>query len=253
MASGSLRLGGFGLRRSCCTPLDMVAGCRQARPMFLSIEVIGMWYERGWRWAREHLTITVPGVVLIFAATYIMMLAVNAGEVGAAWVQAIGSVAAILAAWMIPHLHERARLRKVQNDIYDSAGWLALRIRNELTAMQNVLDRAVEEADPAESVVIWRTVGGVAECSIHKQAADELPISAFCGVDISYLMAIRAAAGFGVECSEVLSGWDFEAVPDITNHFPLYGRLAFHLNRIEWAMEHTHSRPGSGVGNRGAV
>jgi hypothetical protein len=64
--------------------------------MFLSVEVIGMWYERGWQWAREHLTITVPGVVLIFAATYVLMLAVNAGEAGATWVGAIGSVGAIL-------------------------------------------------------------------------------------------------------------------------------------------------------------
>lgn len=64
--------------------------------MFLSVEVIGMWYERSWQWAKAHLTITVPGVVLVFAATYVLMLAVNAGEVGAAWVQAVGSVVAIL-------------------------------------------------------------------------------------------------------------------------------------------------------------
>lgn len=72
-----------------------------------------MRYERGWRWAKEHLTITVPGVVLIFAATYIVMLAVNAGEVGAAWVQAVGSIAAIgVAIWIsnrqaLREMHER--------------------------------------------------------------------------------------------------------------------------------------------------
>jgi len=62
-----------------------------------------MWYERSWRWAKEHLTVTVPGAVLIFAATFIVMLAVNAGEVGAAWVQAVGSVVAILVAVWVSH------------------------------------------------------------------------------------------------------------------------------------------------------
>lgn len=55
-----------------------------------------MWYERIWCWAKEHMKVTVPGVVLIFAATWVLMLAVNAGEAGAAWVGAIGSVGAIL-------------------------------------------------------------------------------------------------------------------------------------------------------------
>lgn len=60
-----------------------------------------MRYEHFWSWAKGHLTITVPGAVLIFAATFILMLAVNAGAVGAAWVQAVGSVAAILVAvWL---------------------------------------------------------------------------------------------------------------------------------------------------------
>lgn len=76
-----------------------------------------MWYERGWRWAKEHLTITVPGVVLIFAATYIVVLAVNAGEVGAAWVQAVGSVAAILAAiWIANRQHLEIKAAKHEQD-----------------------------------------------------------------------------------------------------------------------------------------
>ncbi|WP_158704625.1 hypothetical protein [Ectopseudomonas mendocina] len=67
-----------------------------------------MWYERVWHWMRERLTITVPGVVAIFAGAYILMLAVNAGVVGAAWVQAVGSVAAILAAiWVSQIQHQR--------------------------------------------------------------------------------------------------------------------------------------------------
>ncbi|WP_417312223.1 hypothetical protein [Ectopseudomonas khazarica] len=70
-----------------------------------------MWYERGWQWAKEHLTITVPGALLIFAATYMVMLAVDAGEVGAAWVQAVGSVTAILVAVRVSQKETRDRER----------------------------------------------------------------------------------------------------------------------------------------------
>ncbi|WP_347505202.1 hypothetical protein [Pseudomonas anguilliseptica] len=85
----------------------------------MSIEVEGMWYERAWQWAKEHLTITVPGAVLIFAATYILMLAVNAGEVGAAWVQAVGSVAAIGVAIFISgrqHAHDQMKATEAALD-----------------------------------------------------------------------------------------------------------------------------------------
>jgi|GEM_PF-4525578 len=74
-----------------------------------------MWYERFWLWAKEHLTITVPGVVLVLAAVYVLMLAVQAGAAGAAWVQAFGSIGAILAATFIAsegRRVERARERK---------------------------------------------------------------------------------------------------------------------------------------------
>ena len=67
-----------------------------------------MWYEKAWRWAKEELTITVPGVVVAFAATYILMLAVQAGAAGAAWVQAFGSIGAILAATYIANESRRA-------------------------------------------------------------------------------------------------------------------------------------------------
>ncbi len=57
-----------------------------------------MWYEKLWGWARETVTITVPGVVGVFALTYVLVLAIQAGEAGAAWVQAVGSVVAIAVA-----------------------------------------------------------------------------------------------------------------------------------------------------------
>lgn len=74
-----------------------------------------MWYERFWLWAKEHLTITVPGVVFVFTAAWVLMLAVQNGAVGAAWVQAFGSIGAILAATYIASNSRRveeARERK---------------------------------------------------------------------------------------------------------------------------------------------
>ena len=56
---------------------------------------------------------TVPGVVLVFAAVYVLMLAIEAEEVGAAWIQAFGSIGAILAATYIAHEDRRVeRLRE---------------------------------------------------------------------------------------------------------------------------------------------
>ncbi|MTZ15077.1 hypothetical protein GNE00_15095 [Pseudomonas sp. JL972] len=55
--------------------------------------------KQGLVWLKANAT--VPGVVVLFVAAWMIMLAVQNGEAGAAWVQAIGSVAAILAAWWL--------------------------------------------------------------------------------------------------------------------------------------------------------
>lgn len=67
-----------------------------------------MWCDRVMGFIKRYLT--VPGAVLVFAFTYLIMLAVNAGETGAAWVQAVGSVCAILVAiWISERGHQRDR------------------------------------------------------------------------------------------------------------------------------------------------
>lgn len=137
-----------------------MAGGRQARPMFLSVEVIGMWCERGWQWVREHL-ITVPGVVLIFAATYLLMLAVNAGEVGAAWVQAVGSVAAIAAAiWIATRQQARDQEWRIADRAEQSCG-MALRLHALITEYHLLVCRVLSDADV--SVEGDRGVAGLLE------------------------------------------------------------------------------------------
>lgn len=65
--------------------------------------------DKVWGFVKRYLT--VPGVVIIFAAAWVLMLAVDAGATGAAWIQAFGSIGAIIAATYIARSD-----RKVQQD-----------------------------------------------------------------------------------------------------------------------------------------
>jgi hypothetical protein len=56
--------------------------------------------ERVWGVVKRNLT--VPGTVVVFALVYIVMLAVQAGDAGASWVQAIGSLVGIAIAIAVP-------------------------------------------------------------------------------------------------------------------------------------------------------
>ncbi|WP_395504689.1 hypothetical protein [Ectopseudomonas hydrolytica] len=114
-----------------------------------------MWYERSWQWAKEHLTVTVPGVVLIFFATYVLMLAVNAGEVGASWVQTFGSLVGLGIAIWLPwqdskrrHKEELARergyARRLFYAAYEICGQIA-GLFDELELIRNY-DREVSSA-----------------------------------------------------------------------------------------------------------
>lgn len=68
-----------------------------------------MWCKRIWIFVKRHST--VPGAVVVFALAYILMLAVNAGGVGASWVQAVGSILAIGAGFAVVRYQDRARDR----------------------------------------------------------------------------------------------------------------------------------------------
>ncbi|MFI8736553.1 hypothetical protein ACIGKM_11630 [Ectopseudomonas toyotomiensis] len=160
-----------------------------------------MWYERSWQWAKEHLTITVPGVVSIFAATYVVMLAVNAGEVGAAWVQAVGSVVAILAAWIIPHRHELAKEQRQKNAIITGIGALSTR--------QAILFRKLEHlmsCPPDHHECDWDSFEN--EWSVHKAVVEAFAPEAAMGFDVSFLIYLRQGANFGVMAAAQVRKWD---------------------------------------------
>lgn len=73
--------------------------------------------DRAWQFIKRHST--VPGAVVVFAATYILMLAVNAGDAGANWVQAIGSIIAIVAAGYFPIWHSKVERKNHQQRLLE--------------------------------------------------------------------------------------------------------------------------------------
>lgn len=182
-----------------------------------------MWYEHGWRWAKEHLTITVPGVVLIFSATFIVMLAVNAGEVGAAWVQAVGSVVAILAAWIIPHRHELAKEKRQKNAIITGIGALGTR--------QAILFRRLEhlmKCPHDHHECDWDDLEN--EWSVHKAVVEAFTPDAAMGFDVSFLIYLRQGANFGVMAAAQVREWDLKYHDDSDRE--LIKKVAAHKEQI---------------------
>ncbi|WP_116425416.1 hypothetical protein [Pseudomonas citronellolis] len=72
--------------------------------------------ERVLRLVRRYTT--VPGVVVIFACTYCLVLAMEAGEPGAAWVQAVGSIVAIAVAIAISRSEGNRQFRSQIEEQY---------------------------------------------------------------------------------------------------------------------------------------
>lgn len=155
-----------------------------------------------------------------------------------AWVQAVGSIVAIFAAWMIPFHHEQARREQVNKEIFDSAGCLALRIKSNLETLENYLERS-REGDVEALIKEWSEFGEENDWSVNLQAASELPVSVFSGESISYLLAIRSTAMFGLGCAKILSEWDVKGIPDFYNNCPFREKLEYYKPLISWALENT--------------
>lgn len=149
-----------------------------------------------------------------------------------AWVQAVGSVAAIIAAWWIPHQHEKSRVEKQKDELLASVGWLALRISNTFTHMASVIEKSTPEGRDG-----WSFVDGPLSWKIHRDAAREFPLTGFTHDEISWLLALRSITEFGVLCSETLKEWDFEKSPDLADSFPWNDGLVFHRPQIKWVLK----------------
>lgn len=168
-----------------------------------------MWCERIWIFVKRHAT--VPGAVVVFALAYILMLAVNAGEVGASWVQAIGSIAAIGAAAYLPLWHLERAERKRQSTL---RGILRVLIENTLDKLwlltNNFLDPLREKAWMLEYLRNHRD----ADLYAITIALDQIPIADLTPEDALRLGALREAVSFGVKTIGCLTGWIEEGYSD---------------------------------------
>lgn len=158
-----------------------------------------MWCDRAWGFVKRHST--VPGFVVVFAATYVLVLAMNAGETGAAWVQAIGSIAAIIAAWVIPYRHELAKETRQRHGVIESVG--ALGTRQAMLLQRLVLlmisPQVHANCDWEKEMTEWK---------VHHDVVEAIPPEVMIGFDISYLIYLREGAKFGLSAVEQASKWD---------------------------------------------
>ncbi|KZN16193.1 MULTISPECIES: hypothetical protein [Pseudomonas] len=148
-----------------------------------------------------------------------------------AWVQAVGSIAAIIAAWLIPYQHEQMRARKQKEDLLASVAWLAFRVKNSFDHMAGVIDRS--EPDDRNR---WLFLSQPNSWVIHRDAAREFPLTGFTSDEIALLLSLRSITEFGVSCAETLRTWDFDHSPHLAHDFPHNEGIVFHRPQIDWVL-----------------
>jgi hypothetical protein len=148
-----------------------------------------------------------------------------------AWVQAVGSIAAIIAAWLIPYQHEQMRVRKQKEDLLASVGWLAFRVKNSFDHMEDVIGRSEPGARDR-----WLFLSQPISWIIHRDAAREFPLAGFTSDEIAFLLSLRSITEFGVSCAETLKTWDFHSSPHLAHDFPYNEGIVFHRSQIDWVL-----------------
>nr|WP_256834516.1 hypothetical protein [Pseudomonas oleovorans] len=167
-----------------------------------------MWYERGWIWAKEHLTITVPGVVSIFAATYFVMLAVNAGEVGAAWVQAVGSILALVGAIYLPIIHSK-QLEKQREE--QSLGQLRVLVEDCYEKLWALTNCFIFPEKERRQMTLYLHYGRTAEWAHLEMAVNQYPLELVPADHLSTLVVLRQAVSQALSISNQLPKWKEDA------------------------------------------
>jgi len=148
-----------------------------------------------------------------------------------AWVQAVGSIAAIIAAWLIPYQHEQMRARKQKEDLLTSVAWLALRVKNSFDHMADVIGRS--ESDARDR---WLFLSQPNKWAIHRDAAREFRLTGFTSDEIAWLLSLRSITEFGVSCAKTLRTWDFDERPHLAHDFPHNDGIIFHRSEIDWVL-----------------
>lgn len=172
-----------------------------------------------------HLLLSPLGVLLVIGAYHLPWGADSAP----AWVQAVGSVAAIAFAWLIPYLHEREKEERKRRAVLGNLGWVALRVRNKLSRMHTVIQH------PADRLQDWQCDSDKASLKVHLDLLDNFPPDSLYGEDVVLLLNLREAAVYACELAESLYRWDLASNP--LGFEEEDGRLTFHLRLAEFVIE----------------
>ncbi|EPV8688732.1 TPA: hypothetical protein ACXI2A_001523 [Pseudomonas aeruginosa] len=121
-----------------------------------------------------------------------------------AWIQAVGSIAAIMAAWFIPYRQELIRKKNQRIADLDTLNWISLRMRNQLQHMREVLD------DPGLYFEFWQECGAFESWGVHKSTVDTFQTGNLCGDDVVLLLNLREVAVGGLKLAERIQFEYFE-------------------------------------------
>ncbi|MBM3106146.1 hypothetical protein IIE18_13475 [Pseudomonas sp. V1] len=132
-------------------------------------------------------------------------------EAMAAWVQAIFSVIAIMAAGAFPVLHERAKERRQRADIRLSLTYIAGPLKRYLEQMERALE------DPAW-ISRWVYSGGPEQLNVLGQILSEMPAGSMVGFELSLLADLRLAHARAVQVDRVLQDPGSDVISIMNNN-----------------------------------
>jgi hypothetical protein len=168
-------------------------------------EVECMWLDRIISFFKRQLT--VAGAVVVFALTFILMLAVSAGQTGAAWVQAVGSIVAIVGAAAFPYMHEADKVR-LQRDRLRSLLLLLARDQLEpLRMLSSTVQKSVGDSSK-ERICSYLDGGWHFFWPAHQEALNAIPIADLEPYQVSVLGSLKVSAMSASEIISQLDHWD---------------------------------------------
>ncbi|WP_277758002.1 hypothetical protein [Pseudomonas sp. A34-9] len=128
----------------------------------------------------------------------------------ASWVQAIGSIGAIIAAGYFPIAHEKAREKRDRRNVLRSLSYLA----DPLERFMKMLSRALLEVDYQNR---WLAGDESRELGILGKSLNEIPANMVVAFEITLLTDLKFAYEYAAEIDQYLrvtKSTDLSALPD---------------------------------------
>ncbi len=132
--------------------------------------------------------------------------AAMANEAMPAWIQAIFSVVAIVAAGIFPALHERAKEQRQRSNIRVTLSYIAGPLKRHLEQMERALHDQT-------FIARWIYSGGPEQLGVLGQILNEMPVGSMVGFELSLLADLRLAHARAVGVDKVLH----EPASDVIN------------------------------------